>query len=200
MWQLKSRVYDSTLVRLAEFINRYNDSSLVSLADSTFYITSLPFYDDFKLITFIDLGFSPYLEVRLLDNGTQTYILDGTQNPFFKANTTSKLNLNYENVYQYALLVLGNIQKNDNSYRLVNSIEDICFSTKPTKEEYQRLVLSVKNPIIEKEEDLYKIKATILFDDKVIDALLTVSFCGCVSIIKEKVILNNMPIRELVLE
>jgi len=200
MWQIKSKVLDSTLIRLAEFINKYNASNLVSLADSNYSTTTLPFYNDFKLYTFVDLSFSPYLEIRLLDNGIKTFILDGTQNPFLEASSVSPLILTSENVYQYAMLVLGNTQKNDNSYRLVNSVDDIYFSSEPTEEQYHQLELSIKTPKIKKEKDSYLIKTTLLFDDSVIRVQINVALDGRVNIVKEKVLLNNMPIRELVLE
>lgn len=200
MWQFKNKVYDSTLTRLANHINCYNASNLVSLADSTHYTSNLPFYEDFKLITFIDLSFNPYLEIKLLDNGINSFILDGTQGPFIEANLISPINLTIDNVYQYAMLVLGNTQKRDNSYRLVNSIDDISFSSEPTKEQFHQLELSIKNPKIKKVGESYEIKTTLLFDDTVISALINISNIGYVEIKKEKVLLCNMPVRELILE
>lgn len=200
MWHIKSKVLDSTLIRLAEFINNYNTSNLVSPEDSTLYTTPLPFYNDFKLFTFIDLSFNPYLEIRLLDNGINTFILDGTQNPFLEASSVSPIMLTSKNVYQYAMLVLGNTQKNNNSYRLVNSIDDISFSSEPTKQQYQILESSIRTTKIKKEKESFQIKTTLLFDDTVIEVKLIVSSDGRVDIAKEKVLLSNMPIRELVLE
>lgn len=200
MWQLKSKVYDSTLKRLSDFINKSNNSNLVSIADSTYKTTTFSFFTDFKLITFIDLSFCPYLEVRLLDNGTKTLMLDGTQDPFIEANLISPLILTKENVYQYAMLVLGNTQKNDNSYRLVSSIDDIDFSTEPTKEQYQLLESSIKKTKIIEDDGYFSIKTTLLFDDTVFKVLINVYLDGKVDIAKEKVLLLNMPIRELVLE
>lgn len=199
MWQ-KSKEIDATMKRLSDFINSYNACSLVSPEDSTYYTLSLPYYSDFKLITFIDFSFCPYLEVRLLDNGVKIIILDGTQKPFLEANSISPLILTNESVYQYAMLVLGNTQKNDNSYRLVNSIDDIYFSSEPTKEQYQLLESSIKNPKIKKGKEFYEIKTALLFGDTVIEALINVSFDGHVDIVKEDVLLCNMPIRELVLD
>ncbi|RPH30593.1 MAG: hypothetical protein EHM93_15580 [Bacteroidales bacterium] len=152
-WLLKDKVENPTLKRLAIAINSYNGSNLVSTEESTYYTTTLPFFIDFKLISFIDLSFCPYLEIRLLDNGKTTFILDGTQKPFIEAGSISPLLLTSRNVYQYAALVLGDMNRNDNSYRLVTSINDIHFSEEPTKEQYQLLESSIqmakikKNPI-----------------------------------------------------
>ncbi len=199
-WLSKGKGLDSTLVRLAEAINRSNSSNLVSPLDSTFYLTPLPFYTDFKLYTFVDLSFTPCLEMHLLDNGIYTFILDGTQKPFLEANAISPLVLTTKNVYHYAMVVLGNTQKNDNSYRLVNSIDEINFSTEPTKEQYQQLESSIKTTKIKKEKDSFLIKTTILYDDSVIEASINVTLDGRVEIIKEKKLLDHMPIREFILE
>jgi hypothetical protein len=199
-WLSKEKKLDTTLVRLAEVINRSNSSNLVSPVDSTFYLTPLPFYTDFKLYTFVDLSFTPCFEMCLLDNGIYTFILDGTQKPFLEANVVSPLVLTSKNVYQYAMLVLGSIQKNDNSYRLVKSIDEINFSSEPTKEQYQLLESSIKTTKIKKDKDSFLIKTTILYDDSVIEASINVALDGRVEIIKEKKLLDNMPIRELILE
>ena len=199
-WFLKGKKQDPTLIRLANVINSNNSSDLVSPEDSIYYITSLPFYNDFKLYTFIDLSFTPYLEMRLLDNGTHTFILDGTQNPFIEANNISNLILTSENVYQYAMLVLGNTQKNDNSYRLISSIDEINFSAEPTKEQYQLLESSIKTAKIKKENEFFLIKTILLFGDSVIKASITITLDGRVDIVKEKKLLDNMPVRELILE
>ncbi len=200
MWSLKGKEVNPMLKRLAGFINKYNNSNLVSISDSTFYIKPLPFYTDFKLITFIDLSFSPYLEIRLLDNGAKSFVLDGTQQPFYEVNAMSPLSLTEDNVFQYAMLVLGNTQKNDNSFRLVTSIDDIYFSQEPTKEQYELIESSIRTTKIKHEDGSYKIKTTLLFDDTVAKVVIKVSDDGKVEIAKEKVLLNNMPIRELVLE
>lgn len=200
MWSLKGKEVNPKLKRLVGFINKYNDSNLVSVSESTFYEAKLPFYKDFKLITFIDLSFCPYLEIRLLDNGDKSFILDGTQQPFYEVNSITPLLLNDDNVFQYAMLVLGNTQKNDNSFRLVTSIDDIYFSQEPTKEQYQLIESSIRTTKIKHEDGSYKIKTTLLFDDTIAKVVIRVFNDGKVEIAKEKLLLNNMPIRELILE
>lgn len=199
-WLFKSKKLDQTLVRLAESINKVNSCSLVSPEDSIYYTTLLPFYNDFKLYTFIDQSFSPYLEVKLLDNETHTFLLNGTQQPFLDASAISPLILTEATVYPYTMIVLGNMQKQDNSYRLVNSINEITFSSEPTKEQYQQLESSIKTPKIKKDNDSFIIKATMLFADNVIKASIKVDFDGHVEILKEKKILDHMPVLELALE
>jgi len=198
-WTFKKEP-DPTLQRLAAAINRINSNDLVSPADSTYYTTALPFYTDFKLYTFIDLSFTPYLEMRLLDNGNRTFLIDGTQNAFIEANAISPLILTSKNAYEYAMLVLGNVKKNDFSYRLVNSMDEINFSSQPTYQQYEQLESSIKTPKIKKDKNSFHIKATLLLGDAVIEASIQVSFDGRVDIIKEKKILDNMPVKELSLE
>lgn len=200
IWSLKGKEVNPMLKRLVGFINAYHNSNLVSTSESTFYIKPLPFYADFKLITFIDLSFSPYFEIRLLDNGEKTFVIDGTRQPFYEINAISPLLLTKDNVFQYAMLVLGNTQKNDNSFRLVTSIDDIYFSQEPTKEQYELIESSIRTTKIKHEDGSYKIKTTLLFDDTVAKVVIRVSDDGRVEIAKEKLLLNNMPIRELVLE
>jgi hypothetical protein len=199
-WTFKSKQYDPTLCRLAGAINHINSCNLVSIADSTYYKSPLPFCNDFSYYTFIDLSFTPYLEIRLLDNENQTFILDGTQKPFLDVNSIAPFVLTNKNVYEYALLVLGNTKKKDDSYRLVNSIDEINFSSEPTLNEYQQIESSIKKPKIKRDKDSFLIKATVLLGEALIEASIKVSFDGRVNIIKEKKLLDHMPIHELTLE
>ncbi len=199
-WSFKSKGLDKNLVRLADTINRINSSNIVSAIDSTYYTTPLTFYNDFKLQTFIDSSFTPYLEIHLLDNETYTFILDGTQNPFLEASTVSPLVLTRKNAYEYAMFVLRYTKKNNNSYRLVDSIEEINFDTEPTFEQYEQLEASLRTPKIKKYNDSFLIMATLLYGDSVIEASVKISLNGRVDIINEKKILCNMPVKEFEIE
>lgn len=199
-WLFKDKKSNPTLERLVKAINRFNANNLVSIDDSTYYSAALPFYSDFKLYTFFDLSFTPYLEIHLLDNECNTFILDGTQKPFHEANAISPLRLTSENVYQYAMMVLGNTLKNESSYRLVSSINEINFTTEPTKEQYHQIASSIRTAKIKKEKEYFIIKTTLLYSDSVFEASINVTYDGHVSIIKEKKLLENMPIQEMVLE
>lgn len=200
MWRTKERKTDETAERLAKAINKYNCSNLVSTANSTYRMFTLPFYTNFKLYTFIDFSFCPYLEMNLLDNGVYTFVLDGSQKPFLEANALSPLVLTSNNVYQYASVVLGNICKGDSSYRLVNSINDITFCTIPSKEEYLQIESSITTPTIKKDADSYEITTSLLLNDCMVEATIKIHIDGHIEIIEEKVVLENMPIQEMVLE
>jgi len=200
MWRTKERKVDEIAERLAKAINNYNCNNLVSAANSTYRLSALPFYTNFKLYTFIDFSFCPYLEMNLLDNGIYTFVLDGSQKPFLEANSISPLVLTSNNVYQYALIVLGNIREGNCAYRLVKSIDDITFSSIPSKEEYLKIESSITPPVIKKDADSYEITTSLLLNDCILEATIKVQIDGRVEIIKEDIVLENMPIRELVLE
>lgn len=200
MWRSKERKIDTTTERLAKAINKYNCSNLVSVAYSIYHKLTLPFYNDFKLYTFIDFSFCPYLEMQLLDNGIHSFVLDGTQKPFLEANSLSPLVLTSNNVYQYALIVLGNIRKGNSSYRLVNSIDEIPFSTIPTKEQFLQIESSIAPPVIEKNANHFLIKTNLLLNDSVLEASIQVQIDGRIEIKEERVVLENMPVKEMVLE
>lgn len=199
-WLFKSKQPDQTLQRLSEAINKKNGSRLVSPGNSTLFTTELPFYKGIKLYTYVDLSYTPYFQQQLLDNGNVTFVLDGTQTPFIEANSISPLILTSKNIISYTRLILSNIQKNDCSYRLVTSIDDVEFSSEPSDEQYTKLKSSIKTPRIKKDKDSFYINSAVLFNDSVLDVLIKVSLDGRLDIIKEKKILDNMPIRELVPE
>jgi len=200
MWRTKERKIDETTERLAKAINKNNCSNLVSTANSTYRMFTLPFYPNFKLYTFIDFSFCPYLEMNLLDNGSYTFVLDGSQKPFLEANALSPLVLTSNNVYQYASVVLGNICKGDSSYRLVNSINDITFSSIPSKDQFNQIESSIISPVIKKNEDHFLITTSLLLRDNILETTIKIHIDGRIDIIEENVVLENMPIQELVLE
>jgi hypothetical protein len=199
-WLFKSKEQNPTLLRLANAINRKNGSKLITLESSEFFLTELPFYNGFKLYTLVDLSFTPYFKQRLLDNGLNTIVLDGSILPFIEANISSPIILTTQNVFEYANLVLDNIIETDSNYKLISSIEDVDFSSDPSFEEYTKLNSSIKSPRIRKENDHFLIIASMIHSETVYEALIKVTLDGRVDILKEKKILENMPIHELIPE
>ncbi|MHC1705569.1 MAG: hypothetical protein AB9846_16835 [Tenuifilaceae bacterium] len=199
-WNFRSKEQDPNLLRLVECINKRNGSKLVSADSSTYYVTELPFYNSFKLFTLADLSFTPYFKQQFLDNGQYTFVLDGTQTPFIEANSISPIILTSKNVFSYAQLVLCHINKKDCSYRLVSSMEDVEFSSEPTPEQYEKLIASIQKPKIETDKDSFLISCSYILDDSVFEGLIKVTFDGRVEILNEKIILENMPVKELIPE
>lgn len=199
-WLFKSKQQNPTLLRLADAINRKNGSKLISIESSEYFVTELPFYNGFNLYTLVDLSFTPFFKQQLLDNGKDSIVLDGSILPFIDANMLSPIILTNQNVFEYASLVLDNIIKADSNYKLISSIEDVDFSSDPSFEEYTKLNSSIKSPRIRKENDHFLIIASMIHSDTIFEALIKVTLDGRVDILKEKKILENMPIHELISE
>jgi hypothetical protein len=192
-WLFKSKEQNPTLLRLANAINRKNGSKLITLESSEFFLTELPLY------TCRSKLYANFKQ-RLLDNGLNTIVLDGSILPFIEANISSPIILTTQNVFEYANLVLDNIIETDSNYKLISSIEDVDFSSDPSFEEYTKLNSSIKSPRIRKENDHFLIIASMIHSETVYEALIKVTLDGRVDIIKEKKILENMPIHELIPE
>jgi len=199
-WPFGSKEIDTTIIRLAEAINRKNGSHLVNYHDSTYYSVEISFYADFKLYTYVDLGFMPYYQVRLLDNGFQTIVLDGTITPFVEAASISPLVLTKQTVFDYAKVVLCCMEKEDGFYHLVANIDEVDFSTEPTAEQFQKLELCIHSPRILKDNGTLHIIASLIYGDSVFEATIQVSQDGRVEILNEIKLLEKMPVKELMLE
>ncbi len=199
-WSFKSKETDPTIIRLAEAINRKNGSRLVSYSDSTYYTTEISFYSDFKLYTFVDLGFIPYYQVRLLDNGFQTIVLDGTITPFIEAASISPLVLTRQTVFDYAKVVLSCMEKEEGCFHIVTNIDEVDFNTEPTPTEYLKLEASIFPPRILKENGTFHIVASMIYGDSVFEATIQISQDGRVEILSQTRVLENMPVKELILE
>lgn len=199
-WSFKSKDVDPVLQRLADSINQKNGSNLVNPEDSVYYAKEVTFYSDFKLFTFVDLSFTPYYQVRLLDNGFQTIVLDGTIKPFLEAANQSPLVLTKQNVFEYANVVLSNIEKEEGCSHLVESIDDIEFSSEPTPEQFVKLETSIKAATVSKDNGSFRISASLVYGDSVFDTTIQVTQDGVVEIVYLEKLLDSMPIKEMILE
>lgn len=132
-------VQDENVPSLIEKINEQSSLKLFSEDRSHVEMAELPFYKNFKLVQATTFSSIPPVTMQYLVAGSapnwDVVKLNGTRDPIFENNARAGLVLNAETVVPYATFVLGAVQTEQGSLRLVEKVDDETFTNTPTPEQ-----------------------------------------------------------------
>ena len=197
-------VKDADLPGLIEKINEKSSIKLFSEDRSHLSTAELPFYKNFKLLQATTYSSIPPVTLQYLIAGTapdwDVVKMDGTRDPIFENNPRAGLILNRDTVVAYATFVLGAVQTDQGSLRLVEKVDDETFTSTPTPEQRKNVTHIIRPAKVEETEEGYKLDVIMLYGDSVYRADLTVKKDGFIEIIGEELLAEGMPIRPIFLE
>lgn len=188
---------------IVEKINALHDFTLFDAETTRLREQRLPFYEDYMLLQATEFSARPPMSMNFLFRSGEIIKLDGSSAALDKANSKAKINLNKQNIVAYAKFYLNSLMTSEGNFRLVESIDEIEFSSDPSKEELDQM-FSVVRPaevgeVVKKTMVGFDISAIVLYADCVYNINLFVSEKGSLDILNEKVLLSKMPVRQIML-
>ena len=197
-------VQDENVPSLIEKINEQCSLKLFSEDRSHVEMAELPFYKNFKLVQATTFSSIPPVTMQYLVAGSapnwDVVKLNGTRDPIFENNARAGLVLNAETVVPYATFVLGAVQTEQGSLRLVEKVDDETFTNTPTPEQRKTVTRLIRPAKVEETPDGFKLDVIMLYGDSVYRAELDVKKDGFIEITKEETLAEGMPIRPIFLE
>ncbi len=197
-------VQDENVPSLIEKINEQSTLKLFSEDRSHVEMAELPFYKNFKLVQATTFSSIPPVTMQYLVAGSapnwDVIKLNGTRDPIFENNARAGLVLNAETVVAYATFVLGAVQTEQGSLRLVEKVDDETFTNTPTPEQRKTVTRLIRPAKVEETADGFKLDVIMLYGDSVYRAELDVKKDGFIEITKEETLAEGMPIRPIFLE
>ena len=197
-------VQDENVPSLIEKINEQSSLKLFSEDRSHVEMAELPFYKNFKLVQATTFSSIPPVTMQYLVAGSapnwDVVKLNGTRDPIFENNARAGLVLNAETVVPYATFVLGAVQTEQGSLRLVEKVDDETFTNTPTPEQRKTVTRLIRPAKVEETPDGFKLDVIMLYGDSVYRAELDVKKDGFIEITKEETLAEGMPIRPIFLE
>lgn len=197
-------VQDKNVPSLIEKINEQSSLKLFSEDRSHVEMAELPFYKNFKLVQATTFSSIPPVTMQYLVAGSapnwDVVKLNGTRDPIFENNARAGLVLNAETVVPYATFVLGAVQTEQGSLRLVEKVDDETFTNTPTPEQRKTVTRLIRPAKVEETPDGFKLDVIMLYGDSVYRAELDVKKDGFIEITKEETLAEGMPIRPIFLE
>ena len=200
-WTTVSGDYETAMI---EKVNDSTTSKIFKAGRTNLATAELPFYKNFKLLQATAYTTIPPVTMRFLIGGEapdwKVVKMDGTNEPIFKNNQEAGLVLTKETVVPYVRFVMGEIQSEEGSLRLVEEVDDETFTSTPTPEERKTVTRLIRKAQVTETPDGFDVEATMLYGDAVFRAQISVGKDGAVDIVKDEKVAENMPIRPIFLE
>ncbi len=197
-------VPDSDVQSLLEKINDQSTLKLFSEDRSHVEAADLPFYRNFKLVQATTYSSIPPVTMQYLVGGSapdwDVVKLNGTRDPVFENNPRAGLVLNADTVVAYATFVLGAVQTEQGSLRLVEKVDEDTFTNTPTPEQRKTVTHLIRKAEVKETADGFTLDVIMLYGDSVYRAELDVKKDGYIEITKEETLAEGMPIRPIFLE
>lgn len=186
------------LDRLITKINSMLGSQITNCKNCSYQELELSFYQTFKLYHIFDCSYTPVVKYLILDNGTESIHLNGSLQRWYLANQIEKPNLNVVNILDYLRIALNTSSTNSKKYSIVSSIEDIDFYQMPADEMFKKIEASIKPPVVSFRNQIFSVLICVLEGNKLYDSLITINSIGQIEITDKNLILDNIPVDELV--
>lgn len=189
---------------LIEKVNDATVSKVFTAGRAHLSFTELPFYKNFKLLQATAYTTIPPVTMRFLLGGEapnwKVVKMDGTNAPIFEHNVEAGLVLNEETVVPYVTFVMGEVQSEEGSLRVVEEVDEDTFSSTPTPEERKTVTRLIRKAKVTVVDGGYDVEATMLYGDGVYHARIHVKNDGTIDIVEDEKMAENMPIRPIFLE
>lgn len=199
-----NEIPDSDAEILIKKINALSSFDMFSANRSRLQIADVPFYSNFKLLQATTFSSIPPVTMQYMISGkgdaAEVIKMDGTREPIFENNPKAGLILNAQTVVAYATFVLGSVQTEEGSLRLVEKVDDDTFSSMPTPQQRKDVTHLIRPAKVTETADGFALDVIMLYGDSVYRADLDVKKDGFIEIKNEELLAEGLPIRPIFLE
>lgn len=192
-------IYNKNLTeRLAAKVNETQNSVIDDIRQCSMLSAPIAGHTNFTLHTLTDTSYTPIAQYKLLDNGENTILLDGTPRGWAEANSIEQPSLSITNTLEYAKQVVNTLWINNSKLQVVTSIEDIDFAQMPSPEKFETIHAAIKPPVVSFRSNSFTILTCLLEGDSLYDCIITINQGGEIEITDKNPLLTGIPIDELI--
>ena len=189
---------------LIKKVNALSSFEMFSPGRSRFVVADLPFYSNFKLLQATTFSSIPPVTMQYLIAGkgadAEVIKMDGTRDPILANNARAGLILNAKTVVAYATFVLGAVQTEEGTLRLVEAVDEDTFSNLPTPHQRKEVTHMIRPAKVTETEKGFNLDVIMLYGDSIYRADLEVAKDGFIEIKDEELLAEGLPIRPIFLE
>lgn len=162
----------------------------------------LSFFENYILISAKTFSTIPPVTIDFLWNRNNNDIikLDGSRDCIFNNINKLGVKIDDDNLADYLKFVLGNIQSEQGTLRLVQSIADVEYSAEPTEADLRFLSENITPFQVNVNEDECIVKCCILYGDALFLAEINFFSDGTFEFLSEEKLKDNLPVRQMFLE
>lgn len=188
---LRNRLFHEVNTRLGSYVT-FNKNCIIETLEQSFF-------RDFKLFSIIDFSCIPVSKLIAADNGEQSILLCC---PLQWENLLNyeKINLNIKNVFEYLKLYYSTFTFPLNYQKIVESIDDIDFTEFPEPDTFESITRQIQAPVVMYSNNQFTIYCCLTSEQSLFNAAFDIAPSGKVVLLDKKVVLQNLPIGELVID
>lgn len=187
---------------LIPILNSKLSFNLFDSEKSYLELKELSFFRNYHLIVAGTFSTIPPVTMEYLWNMTNNDVikLDGTRDCVFDNLEKLEICITDNNVIDYLKFVLGCIQSEQGTLRLVQDITDVEYSQSPTQDEIVFLTENIKPAKVEIDDETCAITCNVIYGDALYVANIELFIDGTFEFISEQKLKNGLPIRQIFLE
>lgn len=188
---LYTRIVRNVNAHLGKYIT-FNKNCSIEPIEQTFFPNS-------KLLSITDYDCIPASKLMVVDNGVQVYPLSGLRQ-WNSLLMNERLNLNIKNVLDYLKLYYTTYLFPYQYQKIVETVNDLDFIEFPELELFDVISYQIQAPVVTLSNNQFTIYCNITVDRSLYNAAFDIYPDGKVLLLDKKVVLQDLPIGEMVID
>lgn len=189
--EIYTRIVRNVNALLGNYIT-FNKNCAIEQIEQTFFPNS-------KVLSIIDFDCIPTSKLIVVDNGVQVYPLSGSEQ-WESLLMSEKLILNTKNVLDYLKLYYSTHLFPYQYQKIVESVNDLDFIEFPEIELFEVINQQIHAPVVTYTNKQFTIYCNITFENSLYNAAFDIYPDGKVLLLEKKIVLQDLPIGEMVID
>ena len=193
---------DAVAVILAA-VNDHFDGGGFDPVETTIMAIDVPFYPGYKFLDITDASLSPARKRFALVKSeagsvvSHVVVLDWTNEPIYILNQQAPIRLTADNIAEYVRFFFTYVRGKHGRFIVTENVDDINWKEDPPPQA-RKAITKMLLPVVLKEEKAgnFYLEITMMFRDSLFKADVEVQPNGLVSLSNEKLLVEDMPVRD----
>ena len=163
--------------------------------ETTITAVKTSFYQGCRLLDIADYTAMPATRRYAVVGPKKAMILNFTNDPIYALNQDIPLKLNENSIADYVRFVFGFVRGRHGRFIIAENIDDIHWKEDPPPQARKAIgKMVVPVTLLNHEEGVWRLQATMMFKDSLFKSDVTVQDNGVVSLQNEELLIEDMPV------
>lgn len=181
---------------ILEQVNPHVEGSAFESGDTTIMALDLSFYPGYRLLEISDHTVSPAVMRHAVCSKDDVVVLNWSNEPIYALNAKLPIQLNEENVTDYAIFFLSYVRGKHGRFLVVQNVDDIAWKEEPPAPARKAIgdMLEPVSVVEQGNDGGFFLKATVVFKDSLFKTDIYIEADGQVNISNEELLVEDMPV------
>lgn len=181
---------------ILDSVNPLLEGSEFDPVKATILSHDIDFYPGYKLFEISDQTLSPAHTRCVVYKNDNVVVLDWSNKPIYDLNANIPIQLNDENVCDYAIFFFTYVRGNHGRFIVVQNVDDIDWKEEPPPAARKAIseMLEPVSIVGKTPQGIYQLRARVVFKDSLFKTDIYVEPNGQVTLSEEELLVEDMPI------